>query len=141
MAVMGRRTRAAAHLARAVHEASAPGSPSLWQRLRAVPRMVRAVRSGEYAGLTSSKLALLLAGVGYVVSPIDLAPEGLLLVLGLADDAVVLGWVAITLVRETEDFLAWERERAAGWAHTGGGSAHASPGAGGPQTVPSHVVR
>ncbi|GAB3111691.1 hypothetical protein GCM10027055_12820 [Janibacter alkaliphilus] len=112
-----RRARAAATFAHAVGEASAPGSPSLWRRLRAVPRLVRAVRSGEYTGVSSARLMLLLAGVGYVVSPIDVVPEGLLLVLGLADDALVLGWVALTLVQETEAFLAWE------------------------QAVPSHVVR
>ena len=75
-----RRARAAATFAHAVGEASAPGSPSLWRRLRAVPRLVRAVRSGEYTGVSSARLMLLLAGVGYVVSPIDVVPEGLLLV-------------------------------------------------------------
>ena len=120
---MARNRRAAAgaaHLARAVHEASGPGSPSLFARLRAVPRLIRAVRSGEYTGMSSMELAMLLAGVGYVVSPIDVVPEGLLLVLGLVDDVLVIGWLVTTLVRETDDFIAWEQGRA--------------------QTVPSHVV-
>lgn len=120
---MARNRRAAAgaaHLARAVHEASGPGSPSLFARVRAVPRLVRAVRSGEYTGMSSMELAMLLAGVGYVVSPIDVVPEGLLLVLGLVDDVLVVGWIVATLVRETEDFIAWEQGVA--------------------RTVPSHVV-
>lgn len=102
-----RRTAAgAAHLARAVHQASGPGSPSLLARIRAIPRLIRAVRSGEYTGMSSMELALVLAGVGYVVSPIDLVPEGLLLAVGLVDDVLVMGWVVATLVRETEAFIA-----------------------------------
>lgn len=107
------RVRNAAYLASAVRTAAHPGGPSLWQRLRAVPRMVRAVRSGQYTGMTSTRLLMLLAGVGYVVSPIDVVPEGLLLVLGLVDDVMVIGWVAATLVRETEEFIAWEQGMAA----------------------------
>ncbi len=128
---MARNRRAAAgaaHLARAVHEASGPGSPSLFARLRAVPRLIRAVRSGEYTGMSSMELAMLLAGVGYVVSPIDVVPEGLLLVLGLVDDVLVIGWLVTTLVRETDDFIAWEQGRAQGRPQ------------GREQTVPSHVV-
>ena len=28
---------------------------------------------------------------------------------GLADDAVVMSWIAATVVNETESYLAWER--------------------------------
>jgi len=56
----------------------------------------------------------LLAVVGallYVVSPIDLVPEMFLPFLGLGDDALVISWVAASLVNETESFLRWERHR------------------------------
>lgn len=141
---------AAANLARAVHSASRPGSPSLFQRLRAIPRMIRAVRAGQYTGVSTTQLALLGAGVGYILSPIDLVPEGLFLVLGLVDDAMVLSWVALTLVRETEHFIEWEQSMAyAGQAGTGtppqGAYAHARATDGQTQaqqgpTVPSFVV-
>lgn len=142
--VAKRRTRNTLHLARAVHQASRPGGPGLWTRLRAVPRLVRSVRRGEYTGLSSARLAMLLAGVGYVLSPVDVVPEAFLLVLGLADDLLVIGWVAATLVRETEDFLAWEQAAGASWARQSGWAEHAQwarpepppPG----QTVPSYVV-
>jgi uncharacterized membrane protein YkvA (DUF1232 family) len=49
--------------------------------------------------------------VAYVVSPVDLMPEAVLGVFGLGDDAVVVTWVAITVVNLTEDFLAWEGAR------------------------------
>jgi len=83
--------------------------------------MIRAARSGVYTGLSSTRVLMLLAGVGYVVSPVDVLPEGFLLVLGLADDVLVVGWLATALVRETQDFLVWERHHSA-------------------VTVPSHVV-
>lgn len=114
---MSSRVRGAAHLASAVRSASRPGSPGIIQRIRAVPRLIRAVRSGQYTGLSSTRLMMLLAGVGYVISPVDVAPEGLLLALGLVDDVMVVGWVAATLVKETEAFIDWERGAAEQQAH------------------------
>jgi uncharacterized membrane protein YkvA (DUF1232 family) len=113
-------------LGRAVRLATRAGGPSLGDRAAALPRMVKAVRSGEYTGISLGKIGLLAAGAAYVASPVDLVPEGVLGVLGLADDAMVLGWVATTLVEETEKFLAWEGAQGRG------------PGA--PPTVPSDVV-
>lgn len=121
------------NFATALRIATRPGSPSLMERLWAVPRMVRATRSGEYTGISQGRLALLAAAVGYVVSPIDLMPEGLLLVFGLADDAMVVSWIAATLVRETESFLEWERGVGAAedWGARGtAGSWDATPGDG-----------
>lgn len=138
---MASATRNVSQLYAAVRAASRPGSPGLWQRLRAVPRMVRAVRSGAYTGLSSGRLAMMLAGVAYVISPIDLMPEGLLFIVGLADDALVLSWLAVALVNETEDFLAWEKGMAPASSGTRQDAGQAQAGAPAFQTVPSHVVR
>ena len=74
----------------------------------------------------------MLGAAGYIVSPIDLIPEAVAPVLGLADDALVLSWLATRLVEETEAFLAWEQ---AGMPPTsagaGSGSGAASPGGSG----------
>jgi uncharacterized membrane protein YkvA (DUF1232 family) len=48
-----------------------------------------------------------------VVSPIDFIPEAALLVVGLADDAVMIAWLAGSVLSETARFLEWEKERAA----------------------------
>lgn len=134
---------------RAVRLAVRPGGPSLGERAGAVPRLVRATVSGQYHGTSASRLLLMLAAAGYVVSPVDLMPEGLLGVFGLADDAMVLSWLATRLVEETEQFLEWERTQA-GMPPTGGqtGSASGPPPASaaprtgpGSQTVPGDVVR
>lgn len=87
------------------------GGHGLGTRLGALPRLVRAVRRGEYAGADMVKLSMMLGAVGYVVSPVDLLPEALLAFVGLADDALVIGWLAVTLVRVTDDFLDWEANR------------------------------
>lgn len=113
-------------LATAVKIATRPGGPSMVERAQAVPRLVKAVRSGEYKGTSVGRLLMILGAAGYLVSPVDLLPEGILGALGLADDAMVGSWLAAQLVTETEEFLAWERS-------TGRGSGHGA-------SVPGEVV-
>lgn len=120
-------------LVTAVRLATRPGGPSIPERMGAVPRLVRATVAGHYTGTSVAKLLMLLGAAGYLVSPVDLMPEALLGPLGLADDAMVLSWLASQLVNETEDFLAWER----GFA--GAQSRPASNPAAG-RTVPGDVV-
>ena len=119
---------------RAVRMAVRPGGPSLGERAGAVPRLVRATVAGQYQGTSVGRLVLMLAAAGYVVSPVDLMPEGLLGVFGLADDAMVLSWLATRLVEETEQFLEWEREQG-GMPPTGG------PGGSATGTTPSPAPR
>lgn len=104
-----KRTGALAALARAL-TAGARGGPSLGARLAAVPRMVRATARGEYDG--GLRLAMMAAATAYVVSPVDLAPELFLTVFGLADDALMVTWLAGSVLAETERFLRWEADRA-----------------------------
>jgi uncharacterized membrane protein YkvA (DUF1232 family) len=47
----------------------------------------------------------------YVVSPVDLVPEALLLAVGLVDDVVLVSWLAGAVLSETERFLRWEARR------------------------------
>lgn len=120
-------------LATAVRIATRPGGPSMVERAQAVPRLVRAVRSGEYTGTSVGRLLMILGAAGYLVSPVDLLPEALLGAFGLADDAMVGSWLAAQLVTETEAFLEWERA-------TGRGSGHGAGGSGAPGAVPGEVV-
>jgi uncharacterized membrane protein YkvA (DUF1232 family) len=115
-------------LATALRTAVRPGSPGLGERLTSVPRLFRATFSGEYAGTTRGRLLMLVGALAYVMSPVDFVPEAFLSVLGLADDALVLSWLAASVVNETEAFLAWERT-----TPRAGRSGH--------DTVPGHVVR
>lgn len=88
-----------------------PGSPGVGERLATFPRMVRASRRGEYLGFDTRRLALLGVAAAYIVSPIDLLPEALLLAVGLTDDVLVLAWLAGALLADTEAFLEWEHAR------------------------------
>ncbi|GAA4406576.1 hypothetical protein GCM10023168_21680 [Fodinibacter luteus] len=130
---------AVAAVVKAVRLAARPGGPTLGERAGAMPRLVRATLSGAYPGITKGRLALMLAATGYIVSPIDLLPDVLGLV-GLADDAVVMGWLATRFVEETEAFLEWERAgvRPTGPATTppGASSAFGASSANGASSTP-----
>jgi uncharacterized membrane protein YkvA (DUF1232 family) len=111
-----------------------PGTPGVAERLAALPRMVGATMRGEYDG--KSRLALMAFSGLYIVSPIDVVPEGLLLFLGLVDDAAVAAWFAGAVLDETERFLQWEKER----ARTIPGQAVPGPAGAGPwQPGPGHL--
>jgi uncharacterized membrane protein YkvA (DUF1232 family) len=103
-----RRTAAFTALAKALM-AGARGGPSIGKRLAALPRMMKATARREYDG--GMRVAMMAAATAYVVSPIDLIPEAALLVFGLADDAVMITWLAGCVLSETERFLEWEQQR------------------------------
>lgn len=103
-----KRNAAFTALARALM-AGARGGPSLGQRLAALPRMIRATTRGEYDG--GLRLAMMTAATAYVLSPVDVVPELFLTVFGLVDDAVMVTWLAGSVLAETERFLEWEARR------------------------------
>lgn len=124
----------------ALRAATKPGAPSLGARLAAVPRLIRATFSGQFRGVSKGQLLTMVAALVYVVSPIDLVPEGIFAILGIADDAMLVGWLAASLINHTEEYLAWERGVT---AERPAGPQDAPPPAPGPwgDTVPSYVVR
>jgi uncharacterized membrane protein YkvA (DUF1232 family) len=89
--------------------AGSRGGPSLGKRLAAIPRMVKATTRGEYDG--GMRIAMIAAATAYVVSPIDVIPEAALLIFGLADDALMVAWLAGAVLDETGRFLEWEARR------------------------------
>lgn len=99
-------------LATAFRTATRPGTPGVGTRLAALPRLVWATIRGQYAGTSRARLIGIALALLYVVSPIDLLPEMVLPLFGLGDDAVVISWIAVSLINETESFLGWEGERA-----------------------------
>jgi hypothetical protein len=105
-----RRSAAFTALWRALRS-GARGGPSVGQRLAALPRMIKATAGGEYDG--GLRLAMIAAATAYVVSPVDLIPEAALLIFGLADDALMIAWLAGSVLDETGRFLEWESRRKA----------------------------
>ena len=104
------RTAAFTALAKALMT-GAKGGPSVAKRVAALPRMIKASARGEYDG--GMRVALMAAATVYVVSPVDFIPEAMFLLVGLADDAVMIAWLAGSVLSETARFLEWERARAA----------------------------
>lgn len=72
-------------------------------------RMLKMWRNGTYK-MKTLDIILPLLGFLYVLSPIDLLPEMMIPVLGLADDFAVLALVIPKLIREVDKFLLWEAE-------------------------------
>ncbi|GAA0533376.1 hypothetical protein GCM10010172_12810 [Paractinoplanes ferrugineus] len=108
MAKTLQRTAAFTALAKALMSGARGGTP-ISKRLAALPRMLKATAKGQYDG--GLRVAMMAAATAYVVSPIDFIPEAFLLVAGLADDAVMITWLAGSVLAETERFLEWEKER------------------------------
>lgn len=108
MAKTLKRTAAFTALFRAL-TAGSRGGPSLGRRLAALPRMIKATVRGEYDG--GLRLAMMTAATAYVLSPVDVVPELMLMLFGLADDALMVTWLAGAVLAETERFLAWEARR------------------------------
>lgn len=74
---------------------------------RTLVRLVVAYARGNYRDIPSESLAVVVGGLIYVVSPIDLIPDSIP-GLGFMDDAAVMGWVIKHVHEELDQFRAWE---------------------------------
>ena len=109
MAKTLKRAAAFSALAKALMS-GARGGPSIGKRVAALPRMIKATTRGDYDG--GLRVAMMAAATAYVLSPIDVIPEAFFLIFGLADDAIMITWLAGTVLAETERFLEWEKQQA-----------------------------
>lgn len=71
-----------------------------------INRLVLAYAKGEYRGIAIGNIALSVAALLYLISPIDLIPD--FLIGGLLDDFALLTWLYKTFGDEIERFLEWE---------------------------------
>ena len=104
-----RQVAAVTAMGRAVRAGSQPGTPSLLERVRLLPAMLADSLAGRFPALSRLRLGMLLLGVLYVVSPVDLVPESALLLLGLTDDVLVAGWVVATALDAAGEYAVWRR--------------------------------
>lgn len=82
---------------------------AFWFEVGTLGRMARAVMKGEYT-LATQQVIMVLAALGYVVSPADAVPDPIP-ALGLADDAgVVMATIAV-LATEIACFRVWEESQ------------------------------
>ena len=104
MASKGRKAAAAAAAAAAMSD----GPTGFMARVGSIPRMVRDVLRGDFDGLSRGRLLMMLLAVLYIVSPVDLLPEAILTIPGLADDAAVAAWLVASLLGATSAYRLWE---------------------------------
>ena len=104
--------RKAAYTATAA-AAAADGPAGFGSRVASIPRLVRDVLAGDYDGMTRGRLAMMVLALLYIVSPIDLLPEALMTIPGLADDAAVAAWLVAATFGATTAYRAWENNQSA----------------------------
>ncbi len=80
---------------------------AVMDEFRTLVRLVVAYARGHYRDIPPASLVTVVAGLIYVVSPLDVIPD-LVPVLGFSDDAVVIGWVIKSVREELDAFRAWE---------------------------------
>jgi uncharacterized membrane protein YkvA (DUF1232 family) len=74
---------------------------------RALIRLVVAYARGHYRQIAADKLVIVVGGLIYVVSPVDVIPD-VVPVAGFLDDASVIAWVIKTVRDELDAFREWE---------------------------------
>lgn len=104
-----RQAAAAAAVGRAIRAGSRQGGPGLLERLQLMPAMIIDALAGRFPLLSRARAAMLLLGVLYVVSPVDLLPESALMLFGLTDDVLVGGWVVAAALDAAGDYALWRR--------------------------------
>ncbi len=85
----------------------------IWDDLQTALRLTRAWSRRDYRGVRRSTIVLVVAGLLYLLSPIDAIIDAIP-VLGFLDDALVLGWVFRKVRFELDVFREWEGRQLAG---------------------------
>jgi uncharacterized membrane protein YkvA (DUF1232 family) len=81
------------------------GRHPLGQRIAAVLPMIRDTFKGRWAGAPKGRVLGGLAGLVYVISPLDFIPEVLLGPFGLGDDLAIAAVSVAALLSSAEDWL------------------------------------
>ena len=68
--------------------------------------MTRDVLLGRYRPVPWGAFLWMLTALAYLVSPLDLIPD-MLVLLGLVDDAVIVGWLLTRVDRHLAGYRAW----------------------------------
>lgn len=80
-----------------------PQLKKVWDKIVLMYELAVAVVKGEYKGMPTSKTALIIGALAYLVLPLDLVPDYIPFV-GWMDDVVVLTWVFTQCRSELERY-------------------------------------
>lgn len=79
------------------------GLKSVSEYLTLMVNYVKDVATGRYKGYSKTHLTLIVAAILYVVSPLDVIPD-FLIVAGLIDDAAIIAWVFNEIGKELDEY-------------------------------------
>lgn len=79
------------------------GLKSVSEYLTLMVNYVKDVATGRYKGYSKTHLTLIVAAILYVVSPLDVIPD-FLIVAGLIDDAAIIAWVFNKIGKELDKY-------------------------------------
>lgn len=79
------------------------GLKSVSEYLALMVNYVKDVATGRYKGYSKTHLTLIVAAILYVVSPLDVIPD-FLIVVGLIDDAAIIAWVFNEIGKELDKY-------------------------------------
>ncbi len=96
------------------------GQYSLAERLRATLPMLGAAATGRWRGVSPGRLWLSVAGIAYVLSPLDLMPEVLLGPFGLGDDLAIAVAAMASLLSAADAYLTFRAGNESGRAGNAG---------------------
>lgn len=81
----------------------------VWEKLQLLFDIFRAWIKGDYKEIPTKSIIMIIAGILYFVSPIDLIPD-FIVGLGLVDDAAVIGFVIKSISDDLESFKEWKEQ-------------------------------
>jgi len=76
--------------------------------LKTMLHLIQAWAKGEYSGVSTANLVLIVGAVVYFLMPADFIPDFIAGV-GLVDDAAVIAWVVNAVSDELAKFKKWQR--------------------------------
>lgn len=77
-------------------------------RVKVIARMVKSYVSGRYRVMPWKSMVLLVAGLIYFITPLDLIPD-FIPALGLVDDVSIIAFIYRSLRQDIDDYLEWEK--------------------------------
>ena len=81
----------------------------VWEQLKLMISLVKEWLAGNYKEVPTASIVAIIAGLIYLLSPIDLIPD-FIPVLGYLDDIFVLGVVFTQIAKDLQAFARWQAE-------------------------------
>ena len=82
----------------------------VWDQLQLLISMFRAWVKGDYKEIPTKTIITIIAAIIYFVSPIDFIPD-ILVGLGFADDAAIIGFTIKQITNDLEKFKIWQAKQ------------------------------